>query len=140
MNELRAAAYAGDAERLGRSVDFPVLRENLKVDLRSAASDVLRDGIGDVWAAAAAGLTGVLVDPVVETYVTPASLAALARGRDPRVDREGEDLEFAIERRGLSEFLARFDGTGGLSNGGLLFRRQGLRWRLVRIVFPDPRS
>ena len=87
FNALADAARSGQPDRLERLVDFPAVRENLKMQLtdRLAGAIGRDDGLGrSPFGALGALLAPTLVNQIVEAAVTPAGIAAIVRsGRAP---------------------------------------------------------
>lgn len=84
LDALGDAIESGDEERLAARVDFPLLRDNLKQQIRErmmrgAADELDEHPLG----ALALGFASTLVDGLVDAFVTPAGVAELVRGRGP---------------------------------------------------------
>lgn len=135
MNGLREAAESGNEAALEGSVDFPVLRENLKAELRAKITAELGDSLGDLGARFGMAMA----DQLIDGLITPEAIATLVRqgnvlpqSSDEAPAAQPEAAEWAIERNGLSGFTAQ------PSNGdtALVFERRGLGWKLVGIDLP----
>lgn len=148
---LVSAARAGDVAGLERRVDFPAVREDLKVQLRERLSrELTHDArLGGALADLGMMLAPALVDGAVETVVTPANLAALVRTAEtprsgepaeaPPSEDEGPDTEVRYSYRDLNTFGARvFDPSRPEQSVDLVMTRRGLfDWKLSRVVLPD---
>jgi hypothetical protein len=138
VNRLLGAVRAGDEAALENVIDFPAVRQNLKADLSGAADSRAR-GEEDQLGAFGRALGGMLVGGLVDMFVTPAGLAAVIHGNNPVADGDAErvnleNVDYAIER-GISRFRVRFESSDRPDiQPALVFQRQGLRWRVVRIV------
>lgn len=136
VEELRAAANAGDEAALAEKVAFDSVRAHLKTDLRAQlAKGSDRD---DAAATIGAALGGLFVDGLIDLFVSPAGMATVLRGRLPEraaadTDPERAPRDHSIDRRGTGRFLVRFARDGDDARPVLEFRRFGLDWRLVRI-------
>jgi hypothetical protein len=139
VDRLREAARAGDVETLDEVVDFESVRANLKADLNEVVTRRTRGSDG-LLATIGAAVGGAVVGGLVDTFVSPNGVAAIAQGRRPDADNGQpiEDAEPRIDRRSLSTFVARFEGDGGNPEDrvGLEFSRAGLQWRLTRVLLP----
>jgi hypothetical protein len=138
VDRLRTAARESDTATLESMVEFDSVRTYLKADLR-ATLDAGTDGNGPGAFATAFG--GALTDGVVDMLVSPEGIAALVRGDVPFLrarDRPDVDaVELEIERDGLDTFRALYLGEGNEEDRpALVFRRDGLDWRVVRIEIP----
>ncbi|MBV7259180.1 DUF2939 domain-containing protein [Erythrobacter crassostreae] len=145
MMQLRDAAQSGDEVQLEESIDFPRLRDGLKADLkaRMAAEVVTSDNVGMEALGSALGLA--MIDPIIDGFVTPETMAALVRkGRLESPDQksqseqpEAQEAEWAIEREGISRFSAQPDSPDGEEMPKLIFERDGLGWKLVELDLPE---
>lgn len=138
LQQMRAAARAHDGPALAAFVDFPAVRESLKLGLRAKLVG------GDVTPANVMGaeVAGALLEPMVDALITPDSLARVLRGQPPtqaaaglgvaeapaQVDtRMGYEspsrFVFAIKPRGSDddpvELVLRRDGLWGWKLAGL---------------------
>lgn len=140
MNSLRDAAQSGSEEALEGSVDFPVLRENLKGELRNRIETEIGDAVGNEIGDFGASLGMAMIDPIVDGLVTPEAIATMVRqgnvlpqGSGAAASEEpAQEAEWVVER-GLSRFIAR-PASG---NAALVFERRGLGWKLVGIDLPE---
>ncbi|HEX2794952.1 MAG TPA: DUF2939 domain-containing protein [Croceicoccus sp.] len=128
VNDLASAAQSGDSPRLERRVDFPAFRESLKSEVGGAIERRGIGGIGSVVAKASA-------DFAIDRFVNPETIAQLVRtgqadgvGIAVRAD-EREPVSWRIEGGDLNSFRV----TGPDPRGALVFRREGLGWRLAGI-------
>ncbi len=135
MNQLRDAAQSGEEAALESSVDFPVLRENLKTELRGRIAGGLDGVAGGELGRFGSALGMAVVDPMIDGLVTPEAIATVVRQGDvirPSTDNPQSgtsEADWSIERSGLSRFTAR--PTQG--DAALVFERRGLGWKLVGI-------
>ena len=138
LREMRDAAKTHDSARFSSHVDYPALRESLKVGLRRAAiseTGKQSDPIGSIGAAAAS----LFVGPIVDSIVTPKAVEAAFVADENRPASSLKTLPVTadehavIERAGLDTF--RVHGTDA-SKGALVFHLEGLRWKLVGIDLP----
>lgn len=133
---LRAVAF-GDRADLEATVDFPVLRDNLRRDLRSR----LAAGPARIAGEVAASLLGTMVDAAV----TPEGLSSIVTGFGTAPGGVSPDslhrrTTTSFRYRSLSRVDVRIRPAGDERDGGgvLSFERTGLRWRLVRAWAPRP--
>jgi hypothetical protein len=131
------ALVTGSESGLEAVIDYPILRDNLKRDLRGAidVSTQVRAGLP------AGDLAGLLIDPMVDAAVTPGGLARLLTGFGMRRDAgaAGEGIFSRAETRFRYRPPSRVDVRvypegGSPDDGGIFtFHRSGTTWRLVRI-------
>lgn len=157
LHAMRNAAQAHDAAALATHVDFPKVRESLKVQLhamteRRARAAAGESGFAAVGAAFGAMLGNLVTDKLVDAMVTPERLAdamrqgelQLAGGREEPAAVEAEstpEKQWVFERRGLNELVAMaFDHNGKPGPRFLLAREGFASWRLVGIELPPARD
>ena len=146
---LKAAIVDADEQALGEMIDFPILRENLKEQLKSGM---------DRWAfehekpeaIAGMALTWPIVDRLIDVYVTPAGVAQFATKVDVPDDADVPfaalsgsvgasilDQEDFVIDRGLRSFSLIIQTKN--ENGDdieVVFEGNGLRWVLVNVILP----
>lgn len=152
IHGIRKAIEAEDVAALGRHVDYPMLRANVKAQLEDR---IARDIAGRLGNSVAGGLAGGMVDMLsdsaVDAMVSPAGIAVLLQGRSllerakGNVDAKGgvsagpapyDPLKDAkTSYRSPSRFVATVKSADGMPVD-FVFERQGLRWRLTDITLP----
>lgn len=151
INAIREAVKAEDPRALAKQVDFPALRDSLKLQLsdrlvREAGPELQASPLGAFGLRIANGLVGGAVDAMV----TPVGLAAIMEGRRTwrRVDGFGElsspsAIESAQEPLHNADYRyespSRFTATVQDESGRpvvFVLTRDGLNWRLSDIRLP----
>jgi hypothetical protein len=139
---LQDAARTGDVAALDELVDFPLVREQLKADLKAGLleSSAKRDSANPFATALAAGLGGLMVDGLVNQFVSPSGIAALVRyGSVDSTRRQQEpQLVTRMGYRDASTFAVtvRNAERPPRDTVTLVFRRSWLSWRVVRLEIP----
>ncbi|AHE56518.1 DUF2939 domain-containing protein [Sphingomonas sanxanigenens] len=138
LRQMQRAADDRDAATLSTYVDFPAFRAAIAAELTDELADHAggRDsGLG----ALAATFGGPLVDRAVDALITPnalrrvfASEMIVDDGSEPEPLRMKLGKSPQIDRRSLSEFRV----SPRDRKGELIFRRDGLGWKLVGIDMP----
>lgn len=149
VRSLRAAIVDADEQALGEKIDFPVLRENLKDQLKSEMDRWFVEE-GKPEAIAAMALSQPIVDRMIDVYVTPAGLVQLATNVDvpdnaniPLAALLGSvgtsflDQEDYVIDRGLRSFSLRIQTKNEKGDEiELVFEGNGLRFVLVNVILP----
>lgn len=84
VQSLIDAAHHGDKAKLDAMIDFPAVRDGLKVQLKNALIDRMAkdpEVQNSPFAALALGMATAMVDKTVDAYVTPESIGNLAAGQ-----------------------------------------------------------
>ena len=149
VRSLRAAIVDADEQALGEKIDFPVLRQNLKDQLKSGMDRwFLEEGNPEAVAAMALGQP--MIDRLIDVYVTPAGLAQFATKVDVPDDANiplaallGSvgtsilDQEDYVIDRGLRSFSLRIQTQNEKDDEiELVFEGNGLRFVLVNVILP----
>lgn len=146
MNSLRSAAIEGDREELKERVDFPALRESLKEQVRAhMVAEMAKEKDSNPFAALGMAMAGAIVDPMIDGIVSPAGIKAMVQqGRmvDATADKaaapkDSKPVDWKIDRRGFTKFVATPEVQDGGRAPSLIFKRDGIGWDLVDIEIPN---
>lgn len=144
VNGMRSAAEARDAQRLSGYVDFPALKENLKGSLNAKITGDVRASDNPLGAMGSA-LGAMLINPMVDMFVTPEAIAQLMRGQKPKLagnsggdGRPGAKAETRMGYEGVNRFVVSVRKEGGDGEPvAMVMQRNGLAsWKLVALRLP----
>lgn len=153
LHQLRLAIETRDTGRLDNQVDFPRLRENIKLQLNArAAQSAPPRWRESPLAGLAMGLATQVINGAVDALVTPAGLLGLLEqqtvpaaqddsSRDPATPAPPDRRE--IEVRDVQtrfESPSRFAVEATTRQGErlrIILSRQGLKWRVTDLIVPD---
>lgn len=149
LYRMRAAVEARDAQALARYVDFPRLRESVKIQLmRRLGADGVPDGSRkNPFAALGRTMALAAIDPVVDAAVSPAGVAAMLEAGDvrfqsapgvpapaPAGEPPREKPNYDLSYRGWNQVLVQRADGGGVA---FVLDRDGLwRWKLTGVETP----
>jgi hypothetical protein len=164
LQNLTAAAKAGDKARLESAVDFPAVRESLKSQLKATMTrkfeedPKLRD---NPFAAFGQMLLVGVVDKAVDAYATPDAIADMVATSKPPKNisatpggpvieqpapeakpKAKSDTEVHYGYQDLNHFRATYRDRkdGDQEPFGLVLERRGIfKWKLTRIELPGLR-
>lgn len=144
--QMKSAAESQDGEVLSEHIEFPSVRQSLKdqmnaMFMKEMAKDEMKD---NPFAALGAAFAGVMVDKMVEAYVTPAGITQLMSGKKPK-PKEGEETSSGSTKKPLSDasmsyesldkFVVRVKGNNE-EEAKFVLRRRGFGWKLTDIIIP----
>lgn len=155
VKSLVKAAEAGDEAELERKIDFPALRQSLKVEMAEVMNEEIgaRSGrLGRGLGALGLALGPSLIDGAVDAMVTPGVVARVVRtGRRPEPGdaqrtrdetRQPSDPELhrTMGYRDLNTFVVRLSRKNRPEQPlRLVMTRRGLfDWKLSGVEFPRP--
>lgn len=143
VRALQSAVANGDAATFSAHVDYPELRRSVRAALRARLVAEAEATPPASLKALGLGLALEFADRMVESAVSPETLGLVLAGttgsggwiETPGLSTlsmlAGAQLE--IERNGLDDFALSAAGGEGPA---LLFRRDGLQWRLSGVRIP----
>ena len=136
LYQLQSAASQGDAQALSELVDFDQVRAHTKIRLRTEIERRVPAGFSGL-ARVGAAVAGAALDPLVDSVVTPQTIASWVR-ESPGGETKGSSPGSETETHFVS--LSQFEAS--INNGEtrlqLVFTRKVLRWRLSDIRFDLP--
>ena len=121
------------------------MRESLKEQLRAdmAAEMAKPENKTNGFGAFGAMLGMAMVEPIIDGFVTPASMSAMIkqgkmqRDADAPAQTSGKPADWSIEHKGLSRFTATPKAPAGQKVPSMIFEREDLGWKLVGIELPE---
>ncbi|HEU0016371.1 MAG TPA: DUF2939 domain-containing protein [Longimicrobium sp.] len=143
LAKIRAAAERGDRERLNELVDFASLRASVRDNVSGSVRGKVASVAGRHAGAVGGFVASRAVGPAVDLAVSPAGVAALARGRDPGEKDDGRARRTKLDGdyEGAHKFVMHFiDRESGNERLAVVMRRAGLfGWRLTGVRVPGAR-
>ncbi len=145
--QMKSAAEHNDAEALSEYIDFPSVRQSLKDQMNATfIKEMERDSElkDNPFAALGAAFAGIMVDKVVDTYVTSPGITLLMSGQKPTsVDRDGgggspggKPLAGAsMSYESFDKFVVKVK-AGTSEERKFILRRHGIGWKLAEIIIP----
>jgi hypothetical protein len=146
VHQMKSAAENSDGEALSEHIDFPSVRQSLKDQMNAM---LIKDLTTDEtkhhpMAELGAVFSGVMVDKLVDAYVTPAGLTQLMAGETPSPEGEeesggGSGCQFlsrgTLSYESLDKFVVRAKDDNG-EECKLVLRRRGIGWKLTEVIIP----
>lgn len=149
VHQMKSAAESRDAEALSEYIEFPSVRQSLKDQMNAVFMKEMTNELeGNPFAAVGAAFAGMMVDKMVDAFVTPAGITQLMLGEKPNQTESGESAgDFAgdsarepfanasMSYESLSKFIVTVKGDTG-DEGKFILRRRGIGWKLTEILIP----
>lgn len=146
VHQMKSAAKNHDAEALSEYIEFPSVRQSLKdqmnaLVLKEMGSDQMKD---NPFAALGATFAGVMVDKMVDAYVTPSGITQIMAGEKPGTESENQTSngsaneplsDASMKYESLNKFVVNV-GNANEKTGKLVLRRNGIGWKLTEIIIP----
>lgn len=149
LSRMHAAVEARDTAALSQHVDFPRLRDSVKLQVmrRLDAGGALAESRKNPFAAFGRTMAMAVIDPVVDAAVSPAGVAAMLDAGDIRVQpgRDGpppsasdaprEKPNYDLSYRSWDRVVVERADGGGVR---FVLDRSGLwDWKLVGVELPE---
>lgn len=141
MDSLRDAAREGDRQALEQSIDFPALRASVKSEMyEQVEAEVRRNGDDESLAGIAAKFAKGFIDGTVDAVITPNGMSAMLVTGSLIPPQQGPDaakeIDWEVKWDSLGTFRAVPDSKDGQAQPALIFKRDGLGWKLAGVDIP----
>ena len=147
LYQIKSAAENQDGAALSEHIDFLALRQSLKDQMNViVGKEMTKQADDNPFAALGAALGGMMIEKMVDMYVTPASITELMKGKTPEpgsINAPTEDsnnsplANASTSYESFSKFSVTIKGDDSLGEDvKLVFRRRGMSWKLTEIVLP----
>lgn len=148
---MKEAVKNGDAVALADYVNFPALKESLKASFTAQMTKSMGEMKDNPFAALGAAMANALINPMIESLVSPEGLAAMMNGHKPSLAnqkeekiqeaRSGASDDEPIVKMGYENFnrftVKTSDKINPTQEVTMVFLRDGLSWKLSAIRFPQ---
>lgn len=150
--QIRAATQSNDAPALAKHIDFISVRTNLKDQLNQKIAGITSQAGDDQrpFSRFGTALAGLMVDKLVDVYVTPSGMQQLMSGKKPQspstapqktpsntptTHTEKPAVTSSMSYQSLNTFVVSATGKTG-DRVDVVLSRQGLTWKVTNIVLP----
>jgi hypothetical protein len=149
--QIRQAAEAGDSKSISEKVNFPILKENLKIKFMTSMNQHMEDLKDNPFSGFAQMMMLPLVNSMVDAYISPSGLALMLDGIKPMKEKGSaaaklktsnppkDDLAINYAYVSLNTFKITVSNKNSPSDTfTFVLNRDGiLRWQLVDIDIPS---
>jgi len=153
IEEIKTGLVEKDPKKLSDNIEFAILKENLKDQLNAGmikkSASKMKDNF---FSGLVAGLVSTaMVDPIVESFITPAGLISMLEGKDLSKSLSGSTIKTNLQKKEdlLKNARYSYDSmstfSASISNGKgketrFVLERDGFSWKLVNIIVPIGKS
>lgn len=145
VHQMKSAAESRDGEALSEYIEFPSVRQSFKDQMNAVFMKEMTSELeGNPFAAVGVAFAGLMVDKMVDTFVTPAGITQLMSGEKPDVAQDSKAeggaarepfANTSMSYESLSKFVVTVKGDNG-DEGKFILRRRGIGWKLTEILIP----
>jgi hypothetical protein len=134
-NSLQAALRTSDVSTINNTVDFPLLRENLRGTIGAALNP--QNPVGNAGSMLSSALSGIFLNPLVDQLVTPSGLVTLFQGGMGNFTGQGTtNFRVSSGIQGFNKYaIVLTDLSNPQNTITLVMMPRGLQWKLVGINF-----
>ena len=138
-NELQNALRDNDPIGINKTVDFPALRDHLRVTLSSSLAAPNGAATLEPAQALQSAFAGLIAGPIIDAMVTPAGLAALFKGGASSLTGDANaNIRVSSGLRSLDRYeITLTNASNPSSVTTLTLMPRGLQWKLVSISLPS---
>ena len=150
INDIKICVQDCDQEKMAENINFPVLRENFKQQLRnqiikSSSTAEMQDKDNPYAALEIFGLAREMADVLVDAYISPAGITSMMSGQKPALDGAAVNQQTTENRIAFKSAKYSFEDTSSFSawvktdddeEVRFVLTRNGLSWKLTNIVYP----
>lgn len=147
---MKKAIENRDAEALSEYIDYPSLRESLKANLNAKIfGEIAKMKNDNFFGVLGTTMAAILINPIIDAFVTPESLAMLMKGEKPKLNgsecsskkefhSENSNVEISRSYRGFSRFVVKVKQKDSSEEPiEFIFKRNGLfSWKLSALRIP----
>jgi hypothetical protein len=147
LYQMYDAAKKEDFQSVATHVDFPALRESVKTNIQSTVQAEAAQQNNPLMGLVGAALSGFLLNPVVDTVVTPEGVAGLLMGqrllldpKEPPSDRTQRppDVDVSPRYEAFDRFVVGVKPKGeNLPPVDIILKRDGLGWKVSALRLPE---
>lgn len=148
LNSIKDAAKAGDSEKLSAYIDYPSVRQSVKDQMNAMMVKEVASKDTNGWEALGAMMASAMVDKMVDAIVTPEGMTLMLQGKDMRKsltksfddqthqDTDDSKVDYQTRYLSMNMFEVSFKQKETDKQVKVIMERDGLSWKVKKIVFP----
>lgn len=146
LSGLRDALVEGDRNDINERIDFPAVRDSMKGQATAFVTAKMAEQKDNPFSALGQMMAMSMINTMIDGMMTPDGLKAIMQQghfNDPNkaappATAGAKPVEWQITRSAFDKFTARPVGAEVNNAPQLVFKRDGLGWKLVDIRMPEP--
>jgi hypothetical protein len=147
LYQMYQAVERKDVQEISRYVDFPSLRESVKSNVQTIMARETSQVQNPLLGLLASTIGGAVLDPVLESVVTPSGVAALLEGQQLQLGEKGQKSSFEkgagmpdvkAEYESFDQFAVNIKPKGeAVEPVTVLLSRNGFSWKISGVRLPS---
>lgn len=148
LNSIKSAAQAGDSEKVSAYIDYLSVRQSFKDQMNAHMVKEMVSKETDGWEALGSMIATTMVDKMVDAVVTPEGMTLMFQGKDFKQSLESHtdessdqssskaEMQYSTRYLSMSLFEATLKNSGNGKELKVIMERDGLSWKVKKLVFP----
>lgn len=148
LNNIKNAAVQGDADKLSGYIDFPNVKQSMKDQVKAAMlKELAASDEQDGFEALGTMLATAMIDPIIDSVVTPDGVALMLQGQkldfdlnndtsEDKPEAKNEDIDYKAGYLSFNRFKVQIFDDADKESLDVIMHRDGLSWKVTRIAFP----
>jgi Protein of unknown function (DUF2939) len=147
LYQVYQAAERKDVKKISKHVDFPSLRDSVKSNLQTIIAKETSQTQNPLLSLLGSTIGEAVLDPVLETVVTPTGVAALLEGQQLQLGQMGKKSSFEqgagapdvkAEYESFDQFAVSVKPKGeSVEPVTILLSRNGFSWKISGVRLPS---
>jgi Protein of unknown function (DUF2939) len=147
LYQMYQAVERKDVQKISSYVDFPSLRDSVKANVQTIMAKETSQVQNPLLGLLASTIGGAVLDPVLESVVTPAGVTALLEGQQLHLGEKGKKSSFEqgtaapdvkAEYESFDQFAVSVKPKGeDVEPVTLLLSRNGFSWKISGVRLPS---
>lgn len=155
LNNIKKSIEANDSKAVASYIDFPSVRQSLKVQLNQQLQDQqknLENQDNDPFAELSNFFAATMVDKIIDTALTPENLTTLLQGKtlensldleessknENEVDNSNNDVSYHTSYKSFNSFQVDIKKDNSADPDiSVVMTRNGLSWKVTELVLHD---
>ena len=148
LNNIKKAAEQGDVDKLSGYIDFPSVKQSMKDQVKAAMVEELASSKEqDGFEALGTMLATAMIDPLIDSLVTPDGVALMLQGQkldfdlnnytpEDKPKAKNEDVDYKAGYLSFNRFKVQIiDANDPDESLDVIMHRDWLSWKVTRINF-----
>ena len=146
LHGIKTAVEQKDADKLSGYIDFPSVKQSIKDQIKARmVKEVTTSADDSGFEALGAMLATAIIDPIIDSAVTPDGVALMFQGQSPdfgladdrtQDEPKAKNINYQTSYLSFNRFKVQINNTSNDQAISVILHRDWLSWKITRIVFP----
>ena len=149
LHGIKTAVEQKDADKLSGYIDFPSVKQSIKDQVKAFMVQEIATGEEESGLEAlGVMLAAAMIDPIVDSTITPDGVALLFQGQEPDFgldddaapdssEAPDDDIDYQTNYLSFNRFKVQISNANDVNHSiDVIMHRDWLSWKVTRITFP----